>query len=198
VNTTLLSGSQAILDTQSTNFTIAPSRNVPYPISSFKQARIDNTSYFYTSWEANIRTPATTPERRMFRTALTTIPISQVPASLAAYPEPDGKFMQVMAESGAVEGDPETRFDYISPCNALFGMKDYKNAQKELLRQQVFTTTTYGYSTSWDSLSPIRETLKKASKRWKPPNIDSKQERIQKSCRNEIQDPERTENSKKK
>ncbi len=184
VNTTLLSGSQAILDTQSTNFTIAPSHNVPYPISSFKQARIDNTSYFYTILGSQYQNAGdNTRAAECFERALTSDPDSQGARIRWLHTlNQMGKFMQVMAESERLKGIQETRFDYhLIRGNALFGMKDYKNAQDELLAANKIYNSDIRVLNLLGLTFANQGNLEEGIKALEASlSIDSKQERIQK------------------
>lgn len=184
VSVRLLSENQTILDNQSVNFTVAPSRDVPYPISSFKQASLDNSSYFYTvlgSQYQNAGDNAKAAEH--FERALNSDPGSSIARIRWLQTlNQQGRFTQVMAESEPLKEDPENRFEYhLLRGNALFGMKEYQNALEELMaankiyNSDVRVLNLLGLS--FANLGDLAEGIKALEASL---SIDPKQARIQK------------------
>jgi len=132
----LLSANKTTLDTQSTDFTVAPHRNVPYPIATFKQARIENTAFLFNMLGG-----------QYFNLGEYAQAIGYFDRALSSDPNFHGarirwlqslnqlgKYTQVMVESEHLKGNKDNLFDYhLIRGTALFGLKDYKNAQNELL-----------------------------------------------------------------
>lgn len=132
----LVSGNKTVMDTQSSDFTVAPHRNVPYPISTYKQSRIENTAFIYSILGAqylNVGEKAKAAD--YFEKALSSDPDSIVSRVkwLEALNQM-GRYTQVMVESEKLKENKENKFDYhLIRGTALFGLKDFDTALSELL-----------------------------------------------------------------
>ncbi len=136
VSARLLSASKATLDTQNTDFTVAPHRNVPYPISSFKQARIENTAILFNMLGKqffNIGDHANAID--LFAKAVDSDPdLYSARISWLQALNQTGKYAQVIVESEHLKDNKDALFDYhLIRGAALFGLKDFNNASNELL-----------------------------------------------------------------
>lgn len=136
VTVRMLGETGALLDSKRTDFTIAPHRNVPTPISTFKQARIENTAPLFSILGSQQMAAGNFGEAsNLYQRALESDP--QFYSARIKWLEALnrlGKFTQMMVESESLKGHKDAIFDYhLLRGTALFGLKDYENALTELL-----------------------------------------------------------------
>lgn len=136
VTATLLSENQAILDTQTVDFTVAPHRNIPYPISTFKQARIENTAVLFNMLGSQCQNAGDhSRAAEYFERALSADPnFYAARIRWLQTLNQTGKYTQVIVESEPLKAIKENAFDYhLLRGTALYNLKDYDNALVELL-----------------------------------------------------------------
>jgi GWxTD domain-containing protein len=136
VSVRMLGETGAILDSKGTDFTIAPHRNVPHPISTFKQARIENTAPLFSILGSQLMSAGDFDgAARQYSRALESDPqLHSVRVKWLETLNKLGKFTQVMVESEQLKGQKDFMFDFhLLRGTALFGLKDYENALTELL-----------------------------------------------------------------
>jgi len=137
VITTLSSASRSVVDSKRVDFKISSDANIPYPISTFKQARIENSAYFFNalgSQYQNIRNYSEAADAYFqafsqnpnFHSAR--IRWLQCLNQLNRYP-------QVIVESDKIHDIENQQFDYhLIRANAFFGLQDYPEALNELIK----------------------------------------------------------------
>lgn len=136
VEVKLLDGTGKVVDTKSTNFSVAAVNSFAYPMETFNKLRAENPFYFYYLLAGQYDKAGVLAEAETYYARC----LANNPEYLEGYIpylsvlNKLKKYTQVMVEVEKLKGNSQLAFDYhLVKATALYGMKDYKEALNQLV-----------------------------------------------------------------
>jgi len=132
----LINGAGTVLDTKSANFSVSPVSNFAYPMETFKKMRVENPFFFFYCLATQYENSGNLEEADTYYSKS----LGNNPDFLDARVQylsllnKRRKYTQVMVDVEKLKGHEKYQLEYhLAKATALFGMKDFKEAQKQLM-----------------------------------------------------------------